>query len=71
MLLTVRSDIEKKGTLDVLVNGGWEYRDFLIDVKSREMYFVSVQSWVLLYFCLLPVSSQILELTTEPIGIEL
>jgi len=44
---------------------------FLIDIKSREMYFVSVQSWVFLYFYLLPVSSQILELTTEPIGIEL
>ena len=71
MLLTVRSDIEKKGTLDVLVNGGLEYRDFLIDVKSREMYFVSVQSWVFLHFYLLPVCPQILELTTEPIGIEL
>ena len=42
MLLTVRSDIEKKGTLDVLVNDDWEYGDFLIDIKSREMYFVSV-----------------------------
>ena len=45
--------------------------DFLIDVKSREMCFVSVQSWVFLHFYLLPVSPQILELTTEPIGIEL
>ena len=52
---------------------GWWLRvlGFLIDIKFREVYFVSVQSWGFLHFYLLPVSRQILELTTEPIGIEL
>ena len=48
-----------------------ESTGFFIDIKSREMYFVSVQSWVFLHFYILPVSPQIIELTTEPIGIEL
>ena len=45
--------------------------DFLIDVKSREMYFVFVQSWVFLHFYHLPVSPQIFQLTPVPIGLEL
>ncbi len=48
-----------------------ESTGFFIDIKSREVHFVSVQSWVFLHFYILPVSPQIIELTTEPIGIEL